>query len=132
MQMRIADHVGGLMAAAGSKAPEGFTYSLKGDLASTGAQKYLLQQRGFIVHQSDVYPVLKEEDKKAALQIIWDNRALGWWNYDEMVKEGICSQEEWKIANKGDPTASALEDYKEKKKKENIEATPEINRKLRL
>ena len=60
-------------------------------------QKVFLVHRGFKVAQNDVYPCLKAEDEKAALQAIWDYKCDGWWHYlDEYVKHGICTQEQWK------------------------------------
>jgi len=60
------------------------------------SQKDFLQQRGFEVGQSDVYPTLKEKDVKAALQSIWTYRVEGWWHYEKKYIElGICTQEQY-------------------------------------
>jgi hypothetical protein len=92
-------HVVGLMAAAGKKAPEDFKFGLKGDLNQMGLQKKVLQEHNIVVVQSDVYPVLREGDKKVALRIIWDSQVDGWWHYKHlMVEVGICTEKDWEVA----------------------------------
>ena len=83
-----------LLSSAGSKAPKEYSFYLSGDLCQMGAQKGLLQNRGFSLQQSDVYPVLQEKDKQAVLQVIWSTKVEGWWHYKaDMVKLGICTVE---------------------------------------
>lgn len=126
-----------LLSSAGSNAPKEYDFSVQGDLCQMGAQKEFLQKRGFDLRQSDVYPVLKEEDKKDALEAIWNARVEGWWHYKEtMVKLGICTAEDWDTALNvqcgKDPKAKGQSEYKKKKKEEDINATPKIDRKLRF
>lgn len=45
-----------------------YKFYLSGDLCQMSSQKQFLKNRGFDVAQSNVYPVLKEEDVPAALK----------------------------------------------------------------
>jgi len=129
------------LSSAGSKAPKEYTFYIQGDLCQMGRQKDVLSAQGFSLRQSDVYPVLQEKDKQAALEVIWSTRVDGWWHYkDEMVKLGICTVEGWNTALgvTCDKNKKALDDvrYQEKKraqkKEENQNTIPGIDRKLRF
>lgn len=85
-----------LMKSAGSQCSEEFTFYLSGDLNQMSTQKDFLVQSGFEVSQSDVYPVLKEVDKKRALELIFKHRVPGWWHYSkEYYALGICTEKEY-------------------------------------
>ena len=56
-----------------------YTFYLRGDMCQMSNQKSFLHRRGFDLAQNDVYPCLKEADKKAALQAIWDSKCDGWF-----------------------------------------------------
>lgn len=96
MKFTISNEVAGLMMSAGSRSSSDYSFYLNGDLCQMGAQKSFLIDRGFDVQQSDVYPVLKQEDKTRALKAIWESRCDGWWHYrEDYIKLDICSGEEW-------------------------------------
>jgi hypothetical protein len=96
MNFSISNGVFNLLKSAGSKCSEEFTFYLSGDLDQMSKQKDFLAQSGFEVSQSDVYPVLKEADKKRALELIYKHRVPGWWHYDkEYYAFGICTKEEF-------------------------------------
>jgi len=60
-------------------------------------KKSFLVSKGFDVSQTDVYHVLRNCDKKPALQAIWESQIEGWFHYKEdMINLGICTEEEWK------------------------------------
>lgn len=136
LKFNIDDHVTNLMMSSGSKAPEGFTFSLRGDLDQMGLQKKVLQERHIIVRQSDVYPVLREEDKKAAMQIIWDSQVKGWWHYkDLIIEQGICTEKDWDTALaavtlKESASPPKEEEEEEERQEPGSEATPQIERKI--
>ena len=119
------NHVAGLMMSAGSRAPEDFTFCLRGDLDQIGLQKKVLQEHNIIVKQSDVYPVLREEDKKAAMRIIWDSQVKGWWHYykEIIIEQGICTEKNWN-------TAQAVKKIKESASPPKEEEEEEIERKI--
>lgn len=75
---------------------EEYKFYLTGDLLQMVTQEEFLSARGFDIRQNDVYPCLKEKDKKAALQLIWDNKVDGWWHYDNAYADlGICTLKEF-------------------------------------
>jgi hypothetical protein len=101
MQFSMDDGVFGLLSCAVGKAsaPKEYTFYLSGDLSQMSSQKVFLCNQGFDVSQSDVYPVLKEEDVPRALKLIYQNRVEGWWHYKERyVKLSICTAEEFDTA----------------------------------
>jgi len=124
-----------LLKHAGKDAPKEYTFYLKGDLQSMAEQKEIMVYNGFAVEQSDVYPVLLEKDKKAALTLIWRGRIAGWWLYEkDLVREGVCTKEEFQAETKKikDEKIQNTIEYLKKKKDENINTVPEIKRRLRF
>jgi hypothetical protein len=125
---------------AGSKAPAGFTFSLRGDLDQIGLQKKILQEHDIIVKQSDVYPVLREEDKRAAMRVIWDSQVKGWWHYykEIIIEQGICTEKDWNTAravvalkeSASPPKEEKEEERQKERQKPGSEATPQIERKI--
>lgn len=91
-----------LYAAANHRNDQGYAFSLTGDLCQMVSQKNFLLEHGFIIGQSDVYPLIKEEDLKPSLTAIWEYKVEGWWHYcKKYVELGICTEEEFKEALKG-------------------------------
>lgn len=85
-----------LMSNLEAKAP-GYTFYLSGDLSQMAEQKDFLRGQFFDVGQSNVYPVLKPEDKERALRLIYKHKVPGWWHYeDEYVELGIATKEEFR------------------------------------
>jgi len=85
-----------LATSASSKASEDYKFYLSGDLCQMSSQKEFLRNRGFNVAQSNVYPVLKNEDAPAALKAIFECKIEGWWHYKEKYIElKICTSEEF-------------------------------------
>jgi len=83
-------------AASDAKSPPEFTFFLSGDLIQMSIQKSFLQSHGFTVGQTNVYPILKEEDVTRALTLILESKCEGWWNYDdEYIKRKICTKKQW-------------------------------------
>jgi len=83
-----------LCTADSARAPAEFSFYLKGDLEQMSIQRAFLQNIGLEVEQSNVYPVLKQEDVPAALIRIFESRVKGWWNYKEkLVELNICTAE---------------------------------------
>lgn len=124
-----------LMQNAGKNAPKEYNFPLRGDLVSMADQKELLVYNKFDVKLSDVYPVIKEENKKDAIELIWSNRISGWWLYEtELLQFDICTKEEFQNALEGEKKEEAKKDvdYRKKKKQEDINTVPSIQRKLRL
>jgi hypothetical protein len=80
-----------------STAPQGFDFYIQGDLNQMGLQRKHLQTRCFIeVQQSDVRPVIKQEDVKRALTSIFNNKIEGWWHYiDKYIELEICTKEQF-------------------------------------
>ena len=73
-----------------------YTFFLSGDLCQMGSQRDVLNRRGIVTKQNDVYPCVRECDVKEALQVIWETRTEGWWHYKESyVKHSICTEEEF-------------------------------------
>ena len=73
-----------------------YTFYLTGDLCQMSAQKRFLIDRGISVQQNNVYPCVRECDKKKALQMIWDSKCEGYHHYDkEYVELGICTKDEF-------------------------------------
>lgn len=86
-----------LQAAANNDRNEDYTFSLEGDLCQMSAQADFLRRRGFDIKQNNVYPCIKEKDKKKALTLIWDQRCEGWHHYEKQYVEfGICTSEEFR------------------------------------
>lgn len=85
-----------LYAAANHRNDQGYAFSLTGDLCQMVSQKNFLLERGFTIGQSDVYPLIKEEDVKIALTAIWEYKVEGWWHYDKKYYElKICTKEQF-------------------------------------
>ncbi len=83
-------------AARNENANSDYTFFLDGDLCQMSNQKDFLRKKGFSVDQRNVYPVLKEEDVKKALELIWSTKTDGWWHYKgKYVELGICTAEEY-------------------------------------
>lgn len=63
-------------------------------------QQSFLAQRKFATGMSNIYPVLySEEDFNQAVMLFWEHRVRGWWFYEEeLVKLGVCTEEEYKKA----------------------------------
>lgn len=91
------DTVLGLIKSAADKRNDGVLFTLEGDLSQMSSQSAFLRANGFRVGRVDCYPGLfTEDDYKAALKAIWENRVDGWWHYcDEYVKYGIATKEEF-------------------------------------
>jgi hypothetical protein len=86
----------GLLANLDNERPEEYTFTIDGDLNQMAEQMIHLERAGFDVKKSNVYPVLKGSDKKAALTSIYAHRVAGWWHYKKEYAEfGICSNEEF-------------------------------------
>ena len=103
MQFSISNGVFDLLCCGADKvtASSEYTFYLSGDLCQMSSQKSFLRNQGFGVSQSNVYPVLKEEDVPRALKLIYDHRVEGWWHYKEKyVKHDICTAEEFDTALK--------------------------------
>lgn len=78
-------------------APEGYSFRLDGDLNQMSTQKNFLIKEGFDVKQSSVYPIIKEEDKKKALTLIFENKIQGWHHYfREYIELKICNEKEYR------------------------------------
>ena len=88
-----------LLFARDSVAPEGYTFSIDGDLNQMGEQQQFLRHIFIDVQQSGVVPVIKSEDVKRALTAIFGSRVPGWWHYkSKYIELGICTAEEFKSA----------------------------------
>lgn len=100
MQFSMSPGVFSLLATASeAKAPREYTFYLSGDLCQMSSQGRFLISQGFRVSQSNVYPVLKEEDVPNALKRIYECRVEGWWHYKEKYVElKICTAEEFDTA----------------------------------
>ena len=98
MKMTMEPSVYDLLLSAAQKCNDGVKFTLDGDLSQMATQGEFLRKAGFRVGRVDVYPGLyTEEDYKAALKAIWENRVDGWWNYEEKyVEYGICTSEEFR------------------------------------
>ncbi len=75
-------------------------FQLQGDLCQMASQKIALQHMGYTFN-STIPPDITGSNFggtiKGALQLIWENSMDGWWNYkDELIKENICTEEEFK------------------------------------
>jgi len=85
-----------LNAAVNKETNEKYNFFLSGDLCQMSTQRNFLSNRGFDLKQNDVYPCLKDCDKKMALKLIWENKVEGWWHYkDEYIKLNICKKEDF-------------------------------------
>lgn len=73
-------------------------YLLDGDLNQMSIQKSKLLERGIKIEQQDVYPAISSESEYVkALQIIWNSKIEGWWNYKtQFLKYEICTDEQFK------------------------------------
>ena len=102
MQFSMDEGVFGLLSTAQeAKASPEYTFYIKGDLCQMSSQGSFLKKYGFSVSQSNVYPVIKEEDVPKALRLIYESRVEGWWHYKEKYTElGICTPEEFDEALK--------------------------------
>jgi hypothetical protein len=71
-----------------------------GDLNQMMDQKLFLQNRGFDVRNSDVYPAVRShEDAKRALAAMWKARVSGWWNMESMfLRYSVCTAAEFESA----------------------------------
>jgi hypothetical protein len=97
--LKILPGVFGLLAGAKShqELPKGHRTVASGDLGQMAAQELALQEGGFEVGRWDVYATVPEADHRRALEYMWKRRTDGWWNLP-LVKEGIITQEEFKVA----------------------------------
>lgn len=69
------------------------------NLNQMAAQKHFLNNHGIETIETDVFPMVKEEDEKRALALIWKFKGPGWGHYQERyVKHEICSKEEFLAA----------------------------------
>lgn len=76
-------------------------FLLNGDLSQMANQRSFLSRHGFVMGQTDVYPTVKDSDKKMALTMFWANKVEGWWNYHEdFIRNGICTQDQYRSALK--------------------------------
>jgi hypothetical protein len=100
MTFSVSDGVLGLLATANkAKASDEYTFYLAGDLCQMAEQDSFLKNQGFSLGRSDVYPLLKECDVFRALNLIYEYKVTGWWNYkDRYVKYNICTANEFKKA----------------------------------
>jgi len=80
-----------------SVASQDFNFYIQGDLNQMGLQRRFLQTSCFIeVQQSDVRPVIKQEDVKRALISIFNDKIEGWWHYlDKYIELNICTKEQF-------------------------------------
>ena len=86
-----------IQSAANKERNASYSFYLDGDLSQMSNQKQFLVKNGFDVKQNDVYPCLKQEDVKSALELIWNNRVDGWWHYSKKyVEHNICTEEEFR------------------------------------
>jgi hypothetical protein len=96
MNFSIPQGVLNLLSSRDSKASDDYSFCLSGDINQMSIQKEFLKNQRFNVAQSNVYPVLKEEDVPAALKAIFEYKVQGWWHYKEKYVElKICSSEEF-------------------------------------
>lgn len=78
---------------------EGWKYTLSGgDLATMARHATFLRENGFDIGFNNVYPALQTHDeKKRALQMLYDNWVPGWRCYHrDLVEYGICTEEEYR------------------------------------
>ncbi len=76
---------------------ENYSIYLSGDLCQMSAQADFLRSHGVDVEFNNVYPCVKECDKKEVFQLIWHHKCDGWWHYDKQYAElGICTKEKFK------------------------------------
>lgn len=72
--------------------------TLEGDLSQMGTMSQILDDAGFPMRHSGIYPVIQgtAEQIKAALKYLWDCEINGWWNQDRaLIKYGICTDAEF-------------------------------------
>jgi len=74
-------------------------FLLNGDLGQMAKQGRFLENKGFLLGKTDVFPTLNKEDVKPALTNIFRSRVDGWWNYrDNLITLDICTVAEFKEA----------------------------------
>jgi hypothetical protein len=77
-------------------------YTFGGDLGQMGTIYRRLQEAGFKVVKSNVYPGFPreaEEEYKRALEYVYTYRVDGWWNQHEaLLRYEICTEEAFKQA----------------------------------
>jgi hypothetical protein len=78
----------------------GYTFTFDGDLCQMSSQKEFLLHRGFDVGQCGVYPAVKDKETfDKAITAIWEDRAEGYWHYeDKLVTLKACTHEEFRAA----------------------------------
>ncbi len=70
---------------------------LTGDLSQMGTMARALQNAGFDVRNSDVYPVLQGDEIVPGLRYLYDHRIPGWRNQmNKFTKYGICTEQEYR------------------------------------
>lgn len=98
ISMKDPINVINLLNNAASKRNDGFMFTLSGgDLHTMSVHATYLQKQGFEIGFVDVYPSLKTiEEKKRALQMIYDSHIEGWWCYKrDLIEMGICTDKEF-------------------------------------
>ncbi|HZQ45481.1 MAG TPA: hypothetical protein VFC07_00595 [Verrucomicrobiae bacterium] len=83
----------------GRAAGYAFVFS-NGDLKQMSAIANLLISQGIDVGFINVYPaVLTQEDFNRGLQLIWERKVEGWWNYQsELLARNIATADEFNSA----------------------------------
>jgi len=67
---------------------------LKGDLNQLAIQKGILER--WLEVSNTIPPRIDDKEDEDTLNIFWDNKVAGWWNYkEEMIQLGICTEEQW-------------------------------------
>jgi len=82
-----------------NKQDEGIHYTLSGgDLSTMARHASFLHRIGMNVGFNDVYPGFKtREEKKQALQLLYDSRISGWQCHkNDLLEYGICTEKEYK------------------------------------
>ncbi len=75
---------------------EEHTVHLTGDLCQMNAQSVFLKSHGIDVQFNNVYPCVKECEKKETFELLWKYKCHGWWHYSsQYVKLGICTDAEF-------------------------------------
>ncbi len=77
-------------------------FVLSGDLSQMGTIYTRLQEAGFPVVKSDVYPgFARDQEAKyvEALHFVFKRRIDGWWNQQhDLIKHGVCTDNEFQAA----------------------------------
>jgi len=85
-----------LSSAIGDERNSDFTFFLQGDLMQMSSQRSFLNSHGIETKQNNVYPCVRQCDVASALQLIWSQKAAGWWHYmDKYVEYSICTKDEF-------------------------------------